>query len=452
VVLTLDEAIQYAAEKELDRAVAETGSVSGVAVVLEPRTGEVLAMASRPTFNPNRFNAYPSSRWRNRAVADAYEPGSVFKVFTAAAALQEKVVDPDETIDCGDGSIEIAGQRVNDHAVFHQLAFRDVMAHSSDIGMIRVAQRVGRENFNRHIRDFGFGVPTGVELPGESSGLLRPPSRWSALSLASLSCGQEVGVTALQLAVAMGAVANGGYLMKPIVVKQVEDASGRAVKSAHPVAVRKVIEPETVDVLTDLLKGVVRRGTGWRAAITGYTVAGKTGTAQKVDATGHYSMIDHVASFAGFVPASRPALVILVSLDTPRGEHNEGGDVAAPVFARIAEQALAHLGVPPEDPDRTLRVAAYRPDAGAVPAAYRPAEPSPAAGAAAEPSRMPDLRGLSAREASTVAARQGLIVELKGSGRVVAQTPDPGTELEAVMTCVLTLSRGAGQEAAPGER
>jgi cell division protein FtsI (penicillin-binding protein 3) len=451
VVLTIDEAIQYAAEKEIERAVAETGSVSGLAVVMDPRTGEVLAMAGRPTFNPNRFNAYPSARWRNRAVADAYEPGSVFKVFTAAAALQEKVVDPDETVDCGDGSIEIAGMRVNDHAVFHQLTFRDVIAHSSDIGMIRIAQRLGRENFNRYIRDFGFGAATGVELPGESSGLLRPPSRWSALSLASLSFGQEVGVTALQLTAAMAAVANGGYLMKPVILKQIEDASGRVVKTARPVAVRRVVEPDTVDVLTDLLKGVVKRGTGWRAAVTGYTVAGKTGTAQKIDATGHYNMVDHVASFLGFVPAARPALVILVSLDTPRGEHNEGGDVAAPVFARIAEQVLAHLAVPPEDPDRALRMVAYRPDASAVPAAYHAPRPTPAPAVPVEPSRMPDLRGLSAREAATLAARQGLIVELKGSGRVVAQTPAPGTELEATitMTCVLTLSRSSGPEAGP---
>jgi len=450
VVLTIDEAIQHVADKEIERAVAETGAISGVAVVMDPRTGEVLAMAGRPTFNPNRFNAYPSSRWRNRAVADAYEPGSVFKVFTAAAALQEKVVDADETVDCGDGAIEIAGTRVNDHAVFHQLTFRDVLAHSSDIGMIRVAQRLGRESLNRHIRDFGFGAATGIELPGESTGLLRPPNRWSALSLASLSFGQEVGVTALQLAAAMAAVANGGYLMKPVILKQVEDASGRVVRAARPVAVRRVIEPDTVDVLTDLLKGVVRRGTGWRAAVVGYTVAGKTGTAQKIDASGHYSMVDHVASFLGFVPAARPALVILVSLDCPRGEHNEGGDVAAPVFARIAEPALAHLAVPPEDPDRALRMTAYRPDApAAVPAAYRPPAPPPAPVGPVEPSRMPDLRGLSAREAATLAAREGLIVELKGSGRVVAQTPAPGTELEAVMTCVLTLSRTALREGTP---
>jgi cell division protein FtsI (penicillin-binding protein 3) len=357
------------------------------------------------------------------------------------------VVDPDETVDCGDGAIEIAGTRVNDHAVFHQLTFRDVIAHSSDIGMIRVAQRLGRENFNRHIRDFGFGAATGVELPGESTGLLRPPSRWSALSLASLSFGQEVGVTALQLTAAMAAVANGGYLMKPVILKQVEDASGRVLKAARPVAVRRVIEPGTVDVLTDLLKGVVRRGTGTRAEVTGYTVAGKTGTAQKIDASGHYSMVDHVASFLGFVPAARPALVILVSLDTPRGEHNEGGDVAAPVFSRIAEQALAHLAVPPEDPDRALRMVAYRPEASAVAtAAYYPTPSEPAPGGPTETTRMPDLRGLSAREAATLAARQGLIVELRGSGRVIAQAPAPGTEVEAVMTCVLTLSRARGGE------
>jgi cell division protein FtsI (penicillin-binding protein 3) len=285
-----------------------------------------------------------------------------------------------------------------------------------------------------------------VELPGESIGLLRPPNRWSALSLASLSFGQEIGVTALQLTAAMAAVANGGYLMKPVVVKQVEDASGRVVKAVRPVAVRRVLENDTVDVLTDLLKGVVRRGTGWRAAVVGYTVAGKTGTAQKIDASGHYSMVDHVASFLGFVPAARPALVILVSLDTPRGEHNEGGDVAAPVFARIAEQALARLAVPPEDPERALRMTAYRPDASALPAAYHPAPAAPSSPGASEATRMPDLRGLSAREAATSAARQGLIVELKGSGRVVAQTPPPGTELDAVMTCVLTLSRTPGRE------
>ena len=440
VVLSLDESIQYVAESELERAMAETQALSGVVVVMDPRTGEVLALANRPTFNPNRFGAFTSARWRNRAVADAYEPGSMFKVITAAAALQEKVVAPDEVLDCGRGVVEIAGIEVHDHAVFDQLRFRDVIAHSSDIGVIRVAQRLGRENFNRYMRDFGFGMVTGVELPGESAGLLKPPSKWSALSLASMSFGQEVGVTALQMAAAMSVVASGGYLMKPLVVRQVEDASGRVVKAAKPLAVRRVLEPETVDTLTDLLKGVVREGTGKKAAIPGYAVAGKTGTAQKIDATGHYNMVDHVASFVGFVPAARPALVVLVSLDSPRGARNEGGDVAAPVFSRVAEHALRRLQVPPDDLDRVLRMVPYRPES-VTPAAYHPLV-APAADSrvdGAEPGLMPDVRGASAREAAIAAARRGLIVELKGSGRVREQAPEAGVEIEPGMTCVLTL-------------
>ncbi|HET9314574.1 MAG TPA: penicillin-binding transpeptidase domain-containing protein [Vicinamibacteria bacterium] len=450
IVLTLDETIQHVAEKELERAIQETSSIAGVAVVMDPRTGEVLAMANRPTFNPNRFAAYGSARWRNRVVADAYEPGSIFKIFTAAAGLQEKVVDPDEVIDCGHGSIEVAGTVINDHRVFDHLTFRDVIAKSSDVGVIRVAQRLGRENFNRYLNDFGFGAATGVELPGESAGLLRPPPRWSALSLPSLSFGQEVGVTALQMASAVSVVANGGYLMKPQIVKRIETATGALVKETKPVAVRRVLEPGTIDTLTEILKEVVKSGTGRKAAIPGYVVAGKTGTAQKVDASGRYSMIDHVASFVGYVPASRPALVVLVSLDTPRGAANQGGDVAAPLFQRITEQALRHLAVPPDDPDRSLRMVDYRP-ASIVPASFQPrAETVPAPAAdAGDPGLMPDLRGRSAREAALMAARRGLIVELKGSGRVVGQAPEPGTEIEAGASCVLTLGRDAPSTEGP---
>ena len=441
VVLSIDEAIQYAAEIELEKAVAETGSIAGTVVVMEPKTGEILALANRPTFNPNKFGAYSSARWKNRAVADAFEPGSIFKIITAAAALQEKVVSPDEIIDCGGGGIDIGGTRINDHHVYFDLRFREVISKSSDIGVIRVAQRVGRENFNRYVRDFGFGQQTGVDLPGETAGILRPTNKWSALSLASISFGQEIGVTALQVASAVSAVANGGYLMKPIVVREVQDRNGRTVKAWKPVAIRRVLEPETIDVLTDLLKGVVRDGTGKRAAIPGFTVAGKTGTAQKVDANGRYSMIDHVASFVGYVPASRPAIVVLVSLDTPKGPKNEGGDVAAPLFARVAERALRQLAVAPDDASRVLRVVAPVPELGIVkPAAY---VPEPVLLSADEPGRMPDLRGKSAREAALAAARRGLIVELKGTGSVTAQSPDPGTEIEAGVRCVLTLGREA---------
>jgi cell division protein FtsI (penicillin-binding protein 3) len=442
VTLTIDERVQHVAERELERAVAETQAAAGSVVVVEPFSGELVAMAGRPGFNPNRYNAYPSARWRNRAVADAFEPGSIFKIVTAAAAIQENVVAPGELLDCGNGRIEIAGVVINDHAVFDRLSFTQAVARSSDIGMIRVAQRLGRENFARYVRDFGFGTPSGIELPGESAGLVRPTSRWSALSLPSLSFGQEIGVTALQITMATAAVANGGYLMKPFVVKRVEDHEGRVLRETKPLVVRRVLEPETVETLTTILQQVVTSGTGRRAAVPGYVVAGKSGTAQKIDATGRYSMVDHVASFVGWAPAARPALVVLASLDSPRGEHNQGGDVAAPLFARVAEGALRVLAVPPDDGARVLRAVAVVPES-LTPVAYRPlapARPQPAA-AADEPGLMPDLRGRPAREAAIAAARRGLVVELRGSGQVVAQAPEPGAEIEPGLTCLLTLGR-----------
>ena len=448
VVLTIDSALQFVVEAELATAVADTQSVAGVAVVLDPWTGEVLAMAGRPTFNPNKVQASSPQRWRNRVVADAYEPGSIFKIVTAAAGLQEKVVGTEETLDCGSGGLDIAGIRINDHAVFDRLTFRMAVAKSSDVGMIRVAQRLGRETFYRYVRDFGFGAPTGIDLPGESVGLLRPTQKWSALSLPSMSFGQEVGVTALQMALATAAVANGGYLMKPLVVRRVEDPSGQVVKDFKPLAVRRVLEESTTDTLTDVLKTVVKEGTGRRAQIPGYTVAGKTGTAQKLDSAGRYSMTDHVASFVGFVPASHPAFVILTSLDMPRGLHNQGGDIAAPLFARIAQAALRLRAVPPEDPDRVLRASGYA-TGTARPAAYRPSVAPPLAPETDDPRLMPDLRGRSARDAALAAARRGLVVELSGSGRVVSQSPEPGAEIESGATCRFVLVRRPGREVTP---
>jgi cell division protein FtsI (penicillin-binding protein 3) len=445
VVLALDERIQHIAERELERAVRETRARAGNVIVVEPYSGDVLAMAGRPTFNPNRYSAYPAARWRNRMVSDVFEPGSIFKIVTAAAAIQEGVVDLDEILDCGNGQILIASTVINDHQAFDKLTFREAVVHSSDIGMIRVGQRLGRENFYRYVRAFGFGEPTGVDLPGESAGLLKPTSRWSRLSLPSMSFGQEVGVTPLQMAMAAAVVANGGYLMKPLIVKRIEDTDGNVVKEMKPVIVRRVLEPDTVDTLTGILERVVSEGTGRKAAVAGYAVAGKTGTAQKVDPeTGRYSMVDHVASFVGFVPARRPALVILASLDRPRGTLNQGGDVAAPLFARVARHALRALAVPPDDADRVLRAVAVAPET-LVPAAFRrAAAPAPTPPPVREPGIMPDLRGRSAREAAIAAARQGLVVELEGSGRVVGQSPAPGTVIEAGLTCRLTLSRSGG--------
>jgi len=441
IVLALDERIQHIAERELERSMAETQAAAGTVVVVEPYTGEVLAMAGRPTFNPNRYAAFPSSRWRNRMVSDAFEPGSIFKIITAAAAIQEHVAEPGEILDCGNGVIEIAGTVIHDHKEYDRLTFREAVAKSSDIGMIRIGQRLGRDNFSRYVRAFGFGEPTGADLPGESSGLLKPPVKWSALTLPSMSFGQEVGVTALQMAMAGAAVANGGYLMKPLVVLRVEDAAGQVVKENKPVVVRRVLEPDTVDVLGEMLRLVVREGTGRRAAVPGYVVAGKTGTGQKVDpATGRYSMIDHVSSFIGYVPASRPAFVILASLDTPRGWANQGGDVAAPLFARIAESALRALAVPPDDAGRVLRAVAVAPET-LVPVVYRPSVAPPVPDDGRGPGLMPDLHGRSAREAAIAAARRGLAVELRGSGSVIAQSPVPGAVIERGATCTLTLGR-----------
>jgi cell division protein FtsI (penicillin-binding protein 3) len=451
VVLTIDEAIQHIVERELALAVKATSSAAGMAVVLDPRSGEILALANRPTFNPNRFWVYNSAYWRNRAVVDAFEPGSVFKVITAAAALEERLVGADEIVDCGHGFIEIAGQRISDHAVFDQLRFRDVIAHSSDVGVARVAGRLGRQAFARHIADFGFGTVTGVELPGESCGLVQPASRWSSRSLATIAFGQEVGVTALQMTSAVAAIANGGYLMKPLIVRQIEDNTGRLLKLYRPVAIRRVIQPETADTLIEILKGVVRYGTGRRAKISGYTVAGKTGTAQKLDASGRYSTTEHIASFVGFVPASRPAVVVMVSLDAPQGQQNQGGDVAAPLFARIAEQTLRRLAVPSEDPSRIMRIARYTPYGATRVSLAGASDGRTALPVSQDSNVMPDLRGHSARQAASVAVRYGLVIELQGSGQVVRQRPLPGAHVAAGDTCVLTLGK-AMAESAPAKR
>jgi len=436
VVLTLDESIQHAAETELERAVTSTSATAGVAIVMDPRTGEVLAMANWPTFNPNR-RVGGSERWTNRAIVLAYEPGSMFKIVTAAAALDQKIVRSEDIIDCGGGFIEIGGQRINDHQVYWSLPFREVMARSSNIGVIRVARQLGPKLFEQYVHDFGFGEPTGIELPGESKGIFRVNEVRGAYSLASMSFGQGLSVTALQMTAAMGVVASGGYLMKPLIVRRIEDPAGNVVREPIAQRVRRVLQPTTVDTLTEILKGVVRDGTGKRAAVPGYTVAGKTGTAQMIDArTGGYSMVDHVASFVGFVPASRPALVILVSLERPRGANNEGGDVAAPVFSRIATHALRRLAVPPDDAARVLRP---RVDPGPL-LTTASASPAPVR-AGGRGNTMPSLAGLSAREAAALAVRHGLMVDLDGSGRVVDQRPLPGHAIEPGQTCHLVLER-----------
>jgi cell division protein FtsI (penicillin-binding protein 3) len=355
VVLTIDEVIQHIAEKELDRGLAEAKARGGVCLVMSPQTGEVLALAARApvrggaVFNPNSPQQYRPEEWRNRAVTDAFEPGSIFKAITAAAALEERAVHPQERIDCSAGSIQVADRVIRDVHRSGVLTFADVIAESSNVGTIKVAQRLGKKRFAQYIEAFGFGRKTGIDLPGEIAGLYRDHRLWSGVSLATIAIGQEIGVTPVQMAAAYGAIANGGLLMRPMIVSEVRDRSGRESVKNAPAAAGRAVSPGTCRTLQKILQRVVESGTGQKAKPAGYTAAGKTGTAQKIDQrTGLYSKDDYVSSFVGFAPAAAPRLVIVVMVDSPTGVA-WGGSVAAPVFRAVAEQSLAYLQVPPDD-------------------------------------------------------------------------------------------------------
>jgi cell division protein FtsI (penicillin-binding protein 3) len=355
VVLTIDEVIQHIAEKELDRALAGARARGGVCLVMNPQTGELLALSvraganGRGAFNPNTPQQYRPAEWRNRAVTDAFEPGSIFKPVLAAAALEEKAVHPQERLDCSAGSIKVADRVIRDAHKNGVLTFTDVIAESSNVGTIKVSQRLGRERFFKYITAFGFGRKTGVDLPGEIPGLVKDYRLWSGVSIGSIAIGQEIGVTPLQMAAAYGAIANGGMLMKPYVVAEIVDRDGKDGATFGPQPVGRVVSEETCGRLRKILQRVVESGTGQKARPAGYTAAGKTGTAQKIDQrTGFYSKDEYVSSFVGFVPASAPKLVILVMIDSPEGVVG-GGSVAAPAFRAVAEQSLAYLQAPPDD-------------------------------------------------------------------------------------------------------
>jgi cell division protein FtsI (penicillin-binding protein 3) len=346
LVLTIDEVIQYIAEQELEQAVLNTRANGGVVIVLDPKTGAVLAMAVRPTFDPNAPGA-DARFWRNRAITDTYEPGSTFKIVTAAAALQENAVAPHELIYAEGGKYVVENTVIHDHHKYGWITFAEVIQKSSNIGAIKVAQRLGPEKLADYVKAFGFGQKTDLDLPGEVRGLTKEARSWGRRSLASISIGQEVGVTAMQLAVAASVIANGGWLMRPYVVSEIKSSSGSTVTHFLPSIRRRVVSAETAQKMTEILRGVVLQGgTGTLAAVPGYDIAGKTGTAQKLDPnTRRYSRTRTVASFVGFLPAEDPQLTILVVIDEPRTDQ-WGATVAAPVFQRIAEQAIHHLGIP----------------------------------------------------------------------------------------------------------
>jgi len=346
LVLTVDEKIQYIAERELDKAMADSHAEAGTIIVENPHTGEILALANRPTFNPNFLRAADPKSLKNRAVSDIYEPGSTFKIVTLAAALEEKITNPDEVVDCQNGSIVLNGLKIHDHKSYGDLTVAQVLEHSSDVGAIKIALRLGEERLDRYIRNFGFGSQSGIELPYETRGMTKPVTRWSKVSIGAISMGQEIGVSPVQLVSMVSTIANDGVYVPPRIVAGVTPPrSTQQLIAFHPALGRRVISTLTAAQMKSMMEGVVLRGTGMRAILDGYSSAGKTGTAQKIDESGRYSHQKHIASFAGFAPINTPAITVLVVLDTPQGPQ-DGGIVAAPVFSRVAQQVLGYLNVP----------------------------------------------------------------------------------------------------------
>lgn len=424
VVLTLDKNIQYITENELAKAVETCGAKGGIAIVMEPATGRVLAMANYPGFNPNTHEKYGSQVMRNKAVADSFEPGSTFKAFLISAALEEKVVSPQDSFNCENGSYAIGGRVIHDTHKYGALTVADILKYSSNIGSAKIGSRLGPERLSSYLRAFGFGERTGIDLPGEASGYLRNRSQWYGVDLATISFGQGVSASAIQLAAAYSAIANGGALMKPYIVEKVTDEQGTVLQQFVPQTRRKVISEKTAARIAKMLESVTTEGgTGTNAAVEGYRVAGKTGTAQKVDPVTHgYSIDKRTASFIGFAPVSNPKLMILVVIDEPKTSAY-GGVVAAPAFSTIALRSLCYLNVPP---DKKEKPKLERVEAKLNPDEVPEEEAEGTISDVVEGESMPNFRGMSMRQVLQMMEKRSLNVKLIGSGRVIEQNPPPG--------------------------
>jgi cell division protein FtsI/penicillin-binding protein 2 len=449
IELTIDAHLQHIAERELERGVTDHRAEGGSVIVMDPRSGEVLAMANYPPVNPNLYQDYPAEQWMNRAVQGIYEPGSTFKVVTASAAMEEHVYKPTDLIDASAGVWRSGSRRVIEakNHNYGVLSFTDVIVKSSNVGAIRIGLGVGAERLGRYVRRFGFGERVSGDLPGETRGMLSDPKGWSQSTLASVAMGYEIGVTPLQMAVAVSSVANGGVLVQPRLVRALRHGATRTEVAARDL--RRTVSPETAATLVAIMEQVVLDGTGKPAQVPGYTVAGKTGTASKI-VNKRYSQTDYHASFVGFVPSRDPAFTILVVVDTPRAGSHYGGSVAAPIFQRIAEVALRQAGVAPTInpiPPVLLKASA----AGAWPSEVvrtRAAAGPPPFSVVTGPPTVPDVRGLGAREAARRLARLGLVARLTGDGVVIAQDPDAGAALDPWRRCHLWLGR---VQPAPGQ-
>jgi cell division protein FtsI/penicillin-binding protein 2 len=457
VSLTIDLVIQHHVERALREAVRSTRARGGTIVVIRPSTGEILALASYPAFDPNNVSASTEAQRRNRAVETAFEPGSIFKLVTYAAALDEHLIQPNTLIDCGGGQIQIADRIVHDHP-YGLLTAAQALAKSSNVAAIRIGMRLGNERLASYIDRFGFGRRTGIELPAESRGLFQPASEWGPTTIGSIPMGHEIGVTAVQAAAAYACIANAGEWVRPHLVQRVTSTAGDVLDETRPER-RQVVNEATAATLKSMLEGVVLRGTGKAARISGYSAAGKTGTAQKVDeTTGRYSQTRYVASFAGFAPVDNPEIACVVSIDEPAGAHL-GGAVAAPVFARVVSDALHTLGVQPENNPQSMlagdlqvyettefgaenQAAAVSQTDDSLPSL----EVAEGDGHDAASKRygsivMPDLIGKGIREAVSICASKGLKLKASGDGVISLQSPPPGALVSDDTICRVKLSK-----------
>ena len=463
VVLTIDQVIQYRTERALSAAVERTHAKSGTAIVMDPRTGEILALANAPTFDPNQPAANSAEARANGALQNIYEPGSTFKIVAYSAAIEKGLVKPDDKIDCQMGQITVAGRLIHDGHPYGVLTVADALAKSSNVGAIKLGLLVGNESMSEYMKRLGFGSRTGIDLAGESPGILRALSRWQPSSIGSLAIGQEVGVTPLQMAAAYSILANNGSWIKPHIVRELRSPDG-AVTFQAKIESRPALQPETTVALRTMMEGVTLRGTAKKAQLEGYTAAGKTGTAQKVDPKTHaYSATKFIGSFVGFAPVSNPALVIIVVIDEPQGSYH-GGDVAAPVFREIAEQVLPELNVTPDTelksaPPMIAQLSKASPQQMKEDAAQieRRQQTLPKVVAAKSfngktsevvfamatnrGALMPDLRGQSVRDALRMCAQLGLKLEARGDGLATQQSPAAGTEVDAGQTVRVDFAR-----------
>jgi cell division protein FtsI (penicillin-binding protein 3) len=450
--LTIDSVIQHIAEQELQDAVEKANAKAGMVIILNPYNGEVLALANNPDFNPNAFSDTEAARWKNRAIQDYYEPGSTFKAVVAAGALDRGVVTPEDMFDCQMGSIVIMNHVIHDHKPFGVLSVRQIVEKSSDVGMIKIGMKLGPQGIYDYAKQFGFAQKTGIDLPGETTGILRPVNRWSGISIGAISMGQEIGVTALQVVRMMSAMANGGYLPTPHCVARISDSAGQMQSTVFNEPQLLPVKHNTILELQQILQAVVEDGTAKEAIIPGYSVAGKTGTAEKIGPNGTYMDGRYIASFVGYAPASHPVISMIAVIDEPKGLYH-GGEVAAPLFRKIGQQVLKYLDIPPDQvtENPALQASAFpRPTEatplpeGMEPAAYTPPDQHHKLENANDDGKaselvMPYLYGKTAGESVEILTKIHVPFRMVGTGMVVQQFPAPGAMFKKDDLCIITL-------------